>query len=65
MSSTVELKPTVRDNTIVIEVDNLLIGWPTYTIDFTPAHPGPLVSTREDIGLEVYLHHYYRNLSYA
>ncbi|KAG0705117.1 hypothetical protein DFH29DRAFT_997159 [Suillus ampliporus] len=30
------------DNTIVIEIDNLLIGWPTYTINFTPEHPGPV-----------------------
>ncbi|KAG2124046.1 hypothetical protein DEU56DRAFT_828422 [Suillus clintonianus] len=30
------------DNTIVIEIDNLLIGWPTYTIDFTPERPGPV-----------------------
>jgi hypothetical protein len=32
------------DNTIVIEIDNLLIGWPTYTIHFEPECPGPVVS---------------------
>ncbi|KAG1730741.1 hypothetical protein EDB19DRAFT_1912780 [Suillus lakei] len=29
-------------NVVVIEIDNLLVGWPTYTLDFTPEHPGPL-----------------------
>lgn len=33
-----------HDNVVVMEVDNLLAGWPTYTIDFTPERPGPLVS---------------------
>ncbi|KAG1745042.1 uncharacterized protein EDB91DRAFT_1080556 [Suillus paluster] len=31
-----------HDNVVVMEVDNLLAGWPTYTINFTPEHPGPL-----------------------
>ncbi|KAF9231985.1 hypothetical protein BU15DRAFT_81771 [Melanogaster broomeanus] len=31
------------DNTMVLEVDNLLSGWPTYVIDFTPDQPGPIV----------------------
>ncbi|KAG1789936.1 uncharacterized protein HD556DRAFT_1446513 [Suillus plorans] len=31
-----------HDNVVVMEVDNLLAGWPTYTIDFTPERPGPL-----------------------
>ncbi|KAG1842751.1 hypothetical protein DFJ58DRAFT_731910 [Suillus subalutaceus] len=25
-----------------MEVDNLLAGWPTYTLNFTPEHPEPL-----------------------
>lgn len=31
-------------NTIVLEIDNLLLGWPTYVIDYTPDQPGPVVS---------------------
>ncbi|KAG2137202.1 hypothetical protein BD769DRAFT_1664105 [Suillus cothurnatus] len=31
-----------HDNVVVMEVDNLLAGWPTYTINFTPERPGPL-----------------------
>ncbi|KAG1719029.1 hypothetical protein EDB19DRAFT_2045431 [Suillus lakei] len=31
-----------HDNVVVMEVDNLLAGWPTYTISFTPERPGPL-----------------------
>ncbi|KAG1728131.1 hypothetical protein EDD22DRAFT_1016266 [Suillus occidentalis] len=31
-----------HDNVVVIKVDNLLAGWPTYTLDFIPEHPGPL-----------------------
>ncbi|KAG2123886.1 hypothetical protein BD769DRAFT_1669702 [Suillus cothurnatus] len=31
-----------HDNIVVLEIDNLLSGWPTYTLDFTPDHPGPL-----------------------
>ncbi|KAG1779361.1 hypothetical protein EV702DRAFT_1043810 [Suillus placidus] len=33
---------TLRDNILVLEVDNLLNGWPTYKINFTPEKPGPL-----------------------
>jgi len=33
-----------HDNIVVMEVDNLLARWPTYTINFTPERPGPLVS---------------------
>ncbi|KAG1787100.1 uncharacterized protein HD556DRAFT_1504036 [Suillus plorans] len=32
----------VRDNVIVMEVDNLLVGWPAYEIKFTPKKPGPM-----------------------
>ncbi|KAG1828030.1 hypothetical protein EV424DRAFT_1537034 [Suillus variegatus] len=31
-----------HDNVVVLEIDNMLSGWPTYTLDFTPEHPGPL-----------------------
>ncbi|KAG1723413.1 uncharacterized protein EDB91DRAFT_1087812 [Suillus paluster] len=31
-----------HDNVIIMEVNNLLAGWPTYTINFTPERPGPL-----------------------
>ncbi|KAG1724207.1 uncharacterized protein EDB91DRAFT_1255346 [Suillus paluster] len=31
-----------HDNMVIMEIDNLLAGWPTYTINFTPKHPGPL-----------------------
>ncbi|KAG0692238.1 hypothetical protein DFH29DRAFT_1009026 [Suillus ampliporus] len=31
-----------HDNIIVLEIDNLLSGWPTYILDFTPERPGPL-----------------------
>ncbi|KAG1728840.1 uncharacterized protein EDB91DRAFT_1085929 [Suillus paluster] len=31
-----------HDNVVVMEINNLLAGWPTYTINFTPEHPGPL-----------------------
>jgi len=33
----------IRDNVIVMDIENLLTGWPTYKIDFTPENPGPLV----------------------
>jgi hypothetical protein len=33
----------IRDNVIVMDIENLLTGWPTYEIDFTPENPGPLV----------------------
>jgi hypothetical protein len=32
-----------HDNVVVLEVDNMLSGWPTYTLDFTLECPGPLV----------------------
>ncbi|KIK44432.1 hypothetical protein CY34DRAFT_11104 [Suillus luteus UH-Slu-Lm8-n1] len=32
----------IRDNVIVMEIENLLTGWPTYEIEFTPENPGPL-----------------------
>ncbi|KAG2117892.1 uncharacterized protein F5147DRAFT_648330 [Suillus discolor] len=31
-----------HDNVVVMEINNLLAGWPTYTINFTHEHPGPL-----------------------
>ncbi|KAG1780068.1 hypothetical protein EV702DRAFT_1194834 [Suillus placidus] len=33
---------TLHDNVLVLEVENLLDGWPTYEINFTPDKPGPL-----------------------
>jgi hypothetical protein len=30
-------------NVIVMDIENLLTGWPTYEIKFTPENPGPLV----------------------
>jgi hypothetical protein len=32
-----------HDNVVVLEIDNMLAGWPTYTLDFTPERPGLLV----------------------
>jgi hypothetical protein len=32
-----------HDNVVILEIDNLLSGWPTYVLDFTPERPGPLV----------------------
>jgi hypothetical protein len=32
----------ICDNVIVMDIDNLLTGWPTYEINFTPENPGPL-----------------------
>ncbi|KAG1845761.1 hypothetical protein C8R48DRAFT_779766 [Suillus tomentosus] len=34
----------VHDNVIVMEVDNLLVGWPAYEIKFTSKKPGPMES---------------------
>ncbi|KAG2744323.1 hypothetical protein P692DRAFT_20745763 [Suillus brevipes Sb2] len=33
---------TLHDNVIILEVENLLNGWPTYEINITPQKPGPL-----------------------
>ncbi|KAG2739217.1 hypothetical protein P692DRAFT_20756962 [Suillus brevipes Sb2] len=30
------------DNVIIMEIDNILAGWPTYEIKFTPQKPGPV-----------------------
>jgi hypothetical protein len=32
-----------NNNVIVMDIENLLTGWPTYEIEFTPENPGPLV----------------------
>ncbi|KIK78131.1 hypothetical protein PAXRUDRAFT_17052 [Paxillus rubicundulus Ve08.2h10] len=32
----------VRKNVLILTVDNLLSGWPTYLIDFTPEQLGPI-----------------------
>ncbi|KAG0692730.1 hypothetical protein DFH29DRAFT_1008193 [Suillus ampliporus] len=32
----------VDGNFIVIDVENLLIDWPTYLLEFTPKNPGPV-----------------------
>ena len=34
---------TASDNTVVLEVDNLLADWPTYLIRYTPQQPGETV----------------------
>jgi hypothetical protein len=34
----------LEDNIIVMDVENLLVGWPTYEVQFTPQNPGPVVS---------------------
>ncbi|KAG1737227.1 hypothetical protein EDB19DRAFT_1829654 [Suillus lakei] len=31
-----------HDNVIVMEVDNLLVGWPAYKMKFMPKKPGPM-----------------------
>ncbi|KAG2739556.1 hypothetical protein P692DRAFT_20851474 [Suillus brevipes Sb2] len=31
-----------RNNVIIMEVDNLLVGWPAYKIKFTPKNPDPI-----------------------
>ncbi|KAG2367259.1 hypothetical protein BDR07DRAFT_1479138 [Suillus spraguei] len=31
-----------RDNIIVMDIENILTGWPTYEINFTPENLGPL-----------------------
>ncbi|KAF8833176.1 hypothetical protein BDN67DRAFT_986193 [Paxillus ammoniavirescens] len=40
-------KPDVQihENVLILTVDNLLTGWPTYIIDFTPKQPGPMVGS--------------------
>ncbi|KAG1816578.1 hypothetical protein EV424DRAFT_1540738 [Suillus variegatus] len=35
-------KVGVAGNHIFMDVENLLVDWPTYTIKFTPTHPGPV-----------------------
>ncbi|KIK80397.1 hypothetical protein PAXRUDRAFT_158824 [Paxillus rubicundulus Ve08.2h10] len=30
------------DNTVILEVDNLLVGWPVCVVNYTPSHPGPI-----------------------
>ncbi|KAG1829227.1 hypothetical protein DFJ58DRAFT_825918 [Suillus subalutaceus] len=32
----------LQDNIVVMDVENLLAGWPTYEINFTPQNPGPV-----------------------
>ncbi|KAG1864467.1 hypothetical protein C8R48DRAFT_772988 [Suillus tomentosus] len=32
----------LQDNIIVMDVENLLAGWPTYEVNFTPQNPGPV-----------------------
>ncbi|KAG2150799.1 hypothetical protein DEU56DRAFT_752465 [Suillus clintonianus] len=38
-------KLDVRGNCIVMDVENFLIGWPTYMVEFTPKKPGPVKLT--------------------
>ncbi|KAG2739984.1 hypothetical protein P692DRAFT_201872759 [Suillus brevipes Sb2] len=35
-------KVDVTGNHIFMDVENLLVDWPTYTVTFTPTHPGPV-----------------------
>ncbi|KAG2335727.1 hypothetical protein BDR05DRAFT_292781 [Suillus weaverae] len=35
-------KIDVAGNHIFMDVKNLLVDWPTYTVKFTPTHPGPV-----------------------
>lgn len=45
--ASLEARPSIMlapKNTMVLEVDNLLSGWPTHVIDYTPDEPGPIVS---------------------
>jgi hypothetical protein len=47
MTSSLDITSKIHftdDNVILMEVDNLLVGWPTYELNFTPKKPGPLVS---------------------
>ena len=42
-----QLDPTTAEahiygNILTLEVDNILKGWPTYVIEFTPEKPGPV-----------------------
>jgi hypothetical protein len=55
-SQTVDVtdKTIFRDNVVAMDVDNILIGWPTYEINFTPDTPGPLVGNL-DIRLYLFL----------
>jgi hypothetical protein len=39
-------KVDVTGNHIFMDVENLLVDWPTYMVTFTPTHPGPVVSIR-------------------
>ncbi|KAF9219883.1 hypothetical protein BS17DRAFT_769760 [Gyrodon lividus] len=32
----------LHENIFILTIDNLLSGWPTYLIDFTPEQPGPM-----------------------
>ncbi|KAG1733702.1 hypothetical protein EDB19DRAFT_1911420 [Suillus lakei] len=42
----------IRDNVIVMDIDNLLTGWPTYEINFTPENPGPLAHPVKMVRIE-------------
>jgi hypothetical protein len=50
----------IHNNVIVMDIENLLTGWPTYEIKFMPKNPGPLVSDLNlfillaNLGLETY-----------
>lgn len=50
-------KVGVTGNHIFMDVENLLVDWPTYTIKFTPTHPGPVVSIQFEFSVALfYLH---------
>ncbi|KAF8840953.1 hypothetical protein BDN67DRAFT_1011082 [Paxillus ammoniavirescens] len=42
MSTTLQQDAVLRGNILILTVDELLSGWPTYIIDFTPGNPGPM-----------------------
>ncbi|KAG1780881.1 hypothetical protein EV702DRAFT_1042594 [Suillus placidus] len=43
-----ELTPNIHDNIIVMDIDNILAGWPTYEIKFMPQKPGRVSITLSD-----------------
>jgi hypothetical protein len=46
----------VSGNVLTLEVDNILNGWPTYIIHFTPEQPGPLVSVSNPLRFALNTH---------
>ncbi|KIK76910.1 hypothetical protein PAXRUDRAFT_17866 [Paxillus rubicundulus Ve08.2h10] len=42
MSTRTKPNVQIHENVLILTVDNLLTGWPTYIIDFTPEQLGPM-----------------------